>query len=107
MTFINQNWQLTKQINNQPINFSPVHINALGILFSVGHSQHHGGEHHEWFCPVAISELAAMAADRPKSRSQSSLSRKSSSSSRKSSAPPLAGITAGQALCKLRMVLFS
>ena len=69
---------------------------------------HHPDEH-EWFCPVAIEVMAAMAADRPKSRSQSSLSRKSSNSSttrkissdtvnlssgslsRKISAPPSAG----------------
>jgi dystonin len=50
---------------------------------------YHQPNDHEWFCPVAIEVMAAMAADRPKSRSQSSLSRKSSSSStRKSSAPP-------------------
>ena len=52
-------------------------------------------DEHEWFCPVAIEVMAAMAADRPKSRSQSSLSRKSSNSStRKSSAPP------SQSFCK-------
>ena len=46
-----------------------------------------GSSNHEWHCPVAIEMMAAMAADRPTSRSQSSLSRKSSNSSRKSSAP--------------------
>ena len=58
----------------------------------------HQPNEHEWFCPVAIEVMAAMAADRPKSRSQSSLSRKSSNSStRKSSAPP---VSANMQTCK-------
>eukprot|EP00090_Calanus_glacialis_P003456 TRINITY_DN1255_c0_g1_i12.p1 TRINITY_DN1255_c0_g1~~TRINITY_DN1255_c0_g1_i12.p1 ORF type:complete len:5152 (+),score=1465.32 TRINITY_DN1255_c0_g1_i12:61-15516(+) len=57
---------------------------------------------HEWFCPVAIETMAAMAADRPKSRSQSSLSRKSSNSSRKSSAPAQSNTSKGRTNVELR-----
>ncbi|XP_023339655.1 dystonin isoform X13 [Eurytemora carolleeae] len=71
----------------------PCRVLIRGLVGLDGVAHH---EHHEWFCPVAISEMAAMAADRPKSRSQSSLSRKSSASSRKSSSisgPPSKGRT--------------
>merc|ERR1719264_43665 len=57
---------------------------------------------HEWFCPVAIETMAAMAADRPTSRSQSSLSRKSSNSSRKSSAPAQSNPSKGRTNVELR-----
>ena len=79
--------------------------NLLVFLIVVIHGLpdlHHPNDH-EWFCPVAIEVMAAMAADRPKSRSQSSLSRKSSNSStRKSSAPPVQS-SANMQTCKLRM----
>ena len=71
-----------------------------GLVVIHGLPDLHQPHDHEWFCPVAIEVMAAMAADRPKSRSQSSLSRKSSNSStRKSSAPPVSGVS-----CKLHDV---
>ena len=56
-----------------------------GLVVIHGLPDLHQPHDHEWFCPVAIEVMAAMAADRPKSRSQSSLSRKSSNSSTRKS----------------------
>ena len=95
-SFLRQSLSVARQL----LTPCPPRLAAVTVLTNYGLVVIHGlpdlhqPHDHEWFCPVAIEVMAAMAADRPKSRSQSSLSRKSSNSStRKSSAPPVSSVS--------------